>query len=152
MPLRVLAACMLLALTAGCGASAGSDADHVRTVVSSYVRASALGNGEQACAFYTPRLRAEIERKARDTGLAGCAELLGTALRYRLSLLPADVRAEVTEAITEPGRVDVELGEDGRAEAALALPDRPTLDTRVVLVRQSAGWRIERLGVRDGNG
>lgn len=149
---RTLAACVLTALTAGCGGSAGGDEDDVRIVVSTYVQASAGGNGEQACAFYTERLRKEVERKARASGLDGCAELLGTALRYRLSQLPADVRTEVTEAIGDRDRVDVELGEEGRAQAALELPGEQVTDTRVALVREAAGWRIARLGVRDGSG
>jgi hypothetical protein len=147
MPLRTLAACVLVVLAAGCGSSGGADEDDVRTVVSSYVQASAGGNGEQACGFYTARLRREMERKARANGLDGCAQLLGTALRYRLSQLPADVRADVEEAIGDSGRVRVELAGGGRAQAALELSGEQVTETRVALVREAAGWRIERLGV-----
>jgi hypothetical protein len=152
--LRAVAAsltCVLLVGVAGCGGGAAAGESDVQAAVSSYIRASAAGNGEQACAYYTPALRDEIDRKARANGLTGCAELLGSAVRYRLSQLPGDVQAEVREAIGDPENVDVEMGERGeRAEAALELPGEAMTETRVALVKLPEGWRIEQLGVKDG--
>ena len=154
MPPRVVAAslaCVLLVGIVGCGVGAGAGESDVQAAVSSYVRASASGNGEQACAYYTPALRKEIDRKARENGLKGCTELLGSAVRYRLSQLPGDVQSQVQEAIGDPDKVEVEMGEQGdRAEAALELPGEAMTETRVALVRLPEGWRIERLGVREG--
>jgi hypothetical protein len=153
-PPRVVAAslaCVLLAGVAGCGVGAAAGESDVQAAVSSYIRASAAGNGEQACAYYTPALRAEIDRKARANGLKGCTELLGSAVRYRLSQLPGEVQSEVREAIGDPENVDVDMGEEGdRAEAALELPGEAMTETRVALVKLPKGWRIERLGVKDG--
>jgi len=144
-------ACVLLVGLAGCGVGAGAGESDVQAAVSSYIRASAAGNGEQACAYYTPALREEIDRKARENGLKGCAELLGSAVRYRLSQLPGDVQSQVQEAIGDPDKVEVEMGEEGdRAEAALELPGEAMTETRVALVKRPEGWRIERLGVREG--
>jgi hypothetical protein len=153
-PPRVVAAslaCALLVGVAGCGAGAAAGESDVQAAVSSYIRASAAGNGEQACAYYTPALRAEIDRKARANGLKGCTELLGSAVRYRLSQLPGDVQSQVREAIGDPENVDVDMGEeDDLAEAALELPGEAMTETRVALVKLPEGWRIERLGVKDG--
>ena len=154
MPPRAVAAslaCALLAGAAGCGGGAGAGQSDVQTAVSSYIRASTAGDGEQACAHYTPALRAEIDRKARQNGLSGCTELLGSAVRYRLSQLPGDVQAQVRDAIGDPDNVEVEMAEEGdRAEAALELPGEALTETRVALVKLPEGWRIERLGVREG--
>jgi hypothetical protein len=153
MPSRVVAASLAAVLSfaiVGCGAGGGGAQGDVQATVSNYIRASVAGNGRQACAYYTPALRAQIDRGAQRQGLDGCEDLLGSAVRYRLSQLPADVRAEVEEAIGDPGRVDVELTDDGdRAQAALALPGEAMTETRVALVRRPEGWRIERLGVRE---
>ena len=150
---RVVAASLAAALilgAVGCGGGPGGAEGDVAAAVSNYVRASTAGNGEQACAYYTPALRSRIDRSARSRGLDGCAQLLGSALRYRLSQLPADVRQEVEEAIGDPGRVDVDMAEEGdSAEAALELPGEAQTETRVALVRRPEGWRIDRLGVKD---
>jgi hypothetical protein len=144
-------ACGLILGLAGCGVGAAAGESDVQSAVSSYVRASTAGNGEQACAYYTPALRAEIDRKARENGLKGCTELLGSAVRYRLSQLPGDVRSKVQEAIGDPDKVEVDMGEEGdRAEAALELPGEAMTETRVALVKLPEGWRIERLGVKAG--
>jgi hypothetical protein len=154
MPPRVVAAslaCVLLGGIVGCGVGAGAGESDVQAAVSSYVRASASGNGDQACAYFTPALRREIDRKARENGLKGCTELLGSAVRYRLSQLPGDVQSQVQEAIGDPDKVEVEMGEEGdRAEAGLELPGDAMTETRVALVKLPEGWRIERLGVREG--
>jgi len=144
-----LAAALILG-AAGCGGGPGGAEADVAAAVSNYIRASAAGNGEQACAYYTPELRTRIDRSARGRGLDGCAHLLGSALRYRLSQLPADVRKDVEEAIGDTDRVDVDMAEGGgTAEAALALPGEAQTETRVALVKRPEGWRIDRLGVKD---
>jgi hypothetical protein len=144
-------ACVLVVGIVGCGVGAGAGESDVQAAVSSYVRASAAGNGEQACAYYTPALRAEIDRKARENGLKGCTELLGSAVRYRLSQLPGDVQRRVQDAIGDPENVDVDMGDEGdRAGAALELPGDAMTETRVALVKLPEGWRIERLGVKEG--
>ena len=91
-------------LGAGCGVGAGGDEDDVRSVVSSYVQASSSGNGRQACAYYTPELRARIDASAKARGVDGCEKLLSTAVPYRLAKLPADVRADVQDASRTPSR------------------------------------------------
>jgi hypothetical protein len=143
-------AAVLAAVVAGCGGGpAGGDEGDVQTVVSSYVRAAADGNGRQACAYYTPRLRAEIDRKAKQAGLKGCTALLDSALPYRLSQLPADVVEKVRDAIEDPGKVHVDMREDGgSAKAALELPSDELTDARVEVVRAGDQWRIAKLGVR----
>ena len=61
------------------------------------------------------------------------------------------MQSEVREAIGDPENVDVDMGEEGdRAEAALELPGDAMTETRVALVKLPEGWRIERLGVREG--
>src|SRR4051812_825992 len=138
---------VLVAVAAGCGGGlAGGDEGDVQSVGASYVRAAADGNGRQACAYYTPRLRAEIDRKAKQAGLKGCTALLSSALPYRLSQLPADVSKKVREAIEDPGKVHVDMGDDGgSAKAALELPSDELTDAHVKVVRTGDRWRIAKL-------
>jgi hypothetical protein len=146
-------AAALVALLVGCGDTgpASGDEGDVQTVVASYVHAAADGNGRQACAFYTARLRKEIDRKARAAGLKGCTALLNSALPYRLSHLSKDVVDKVRAAIEDPGKVDVDLHGD-TALAAIHLPSDELTDTRVEVIHEGEDWRIDRLGVRDGGG
>jgi hypothetical protein len=143
-------AAVLVAAVAGCGGGlASGDEGDVQSVVANYVRAAADGNGRQACAYYTPRLRAEIDRKAKAAGLKGCTALLDSALPYRLSQLPGDVSKKVREVIEDPGQVHVDMGEDGSvAKAALELPSDELTDAHVQVVREGDDWRIAKLGVR----
>lgn len=139
---------VLVAAGGGCGGGlAAGDEGDVQTVVASYVRAAAEGNGRQACAYYTPRLRADVDREAKAAGLKGCTQLLSSALRYRLSQLPAGVVRKVREAIEDPGKVDVHMHGD-TARAAIHLAGDQLADTRVKVVRDGDAWRIEKLGVR----
>jgi hypothetical protein len=149
---RGCVAVLLLAFVAGCGGGlASGDEGEVQTVVASYVRAAADGNGRQACAYYTPRLREEIDRKAKAAGLKGCTALLDSALPYRLSQLPEDVVKKVREAIEDPGKVDVDM-QGQSALAAIHLPSDELTDTRVKVVHEGEDWRIDRLGVREAGG
>jgi len=147
MPSRALAACLVaagVALGVGCGG--GPDEDDVRSVVSNYVQASLTGNGRQACAYYTPEMRAQARREARERGLKNCAQLVGSAVRARIARLPRDVRREVEDAFSDPGELDVDVADDRHARAALEVPHGVMADPKVALVRTAEGWRIQRVG------
>lgn len=146
-------AAALVVLLVGCGETgpaSGAEGD-VQMVVASYVHAAADGNGRQACAYYTARLRKEIDRKAKAAGLKGCTALLNSALPYRLSHLDKKVVDRVRAAIEDPGKVDVDMNGDS-ALAAIHLPSDELTDTRVEVVQEGEDWRIDRLGVRDSGG
>jgi hypothetical protein len=144
----VVIAVLLAAAVSGCGGGlASGDEGDVQTVVASYVHAAADGNGRQACAYYTPRLRQEIDRKAKAAGLKGCTALLSSALPYRLSQLPAETARKVRDAIEDPGRVDVDMHGQS-ALAAIHLPSDDLTDTRVEVVHEGENWRIDKLGGR----
>jgi hypothetical protein len=143
---------VVVAAVAGCGDGlASGDEGDVQTVVASYVRAAADGNGRQACAYYTPRLRAEIDRKAKGAGLKGCTQLLSSSLPYRLSQLPAEVGKKVREVIENPGKVDVDM-HGNSALAAIHLPSDELTDAHVKVIREGDAWRISKLGVRSADG
>lgn len=147
MPFRALAACVVTAIAAlGVGCGRGDDEDDVRSVVSSYVRASLAGNGRQACAFYTPELRMRAKREARERGLRTCAQVVGLAVRTRLAQLPRDVRNDVEDAFSDPGELRVHMADDGHARAALEIPHGVMSNPKVALVRTDDGWRIQRVG------
>jgi hypothetical protein len=130
----------------GCGVGSGGDRDDVRQVVSSYLSASAQGNGRRACAFLVPALRREMAREARRGGMRGCPELLGTRIRYRLASLPVDLRADVGDALSDRDQIDVETRGDDRAVARLEMPHHALAEARFDLVRTQQGWRIARVG------
>jgi hypothetical protein len=144
MPPRALAASLvavLVPLGAGCGVGAGGDDDDVRAVVKSYIDASLDGNGKQACAFFTPELRAEL----RQANKAACRRVVGQDVRTRLAQLPFDVRDEVEETFRDADEIDVDVSED-RAGARLEIPHGVIADPRLRLVRTPDGWRISGLG------
>ncbi len=143
---RAVPAVLALALLMSCaGCGAAGNEDDVRAVVSSYLAATADGNGRQACAYYTPALRRAAREQARRQHLGSCARMLGTRVRYRLASLPGAVRQDVQDAIGDREQIDVDiLGRDS-ARATFVAPHSAVEDTRATLVRTSDGWRIKRL-------
>jgi hypothetical protein len=146
MPPRVLAASLAVALFAfGAGCSSDGDSDDVRAVVSSYLAATADGNGRQACAYFTAEMRRRARREAKEQHMGTCARMLATAVRYRLASLPGAVRQDVEDAIADREEIDVDMLGPDRARATFVAPHSAVEDTRATLVRTADGWRIERL-------
>lgn len=138
----------LAALAVGCGESeredsAAEDRAAVRRTVSAYLRAYSSGEGERACALYTPELRAIAERKARARGAGSCARVLSIVGPELVAGAPRARRAALVDRVTDPAQVRVRLRGD-RASAALS--DRPS--THLELRRVGDRWLIDRLGVR----
>jgi hypothetical protein len=156
---RWLIIVVVAGIAAGCASEdppqpAAHDAATDRTAVvervRAYLDAYVDGRAEQACAQYTPALRAQDDRRARAAGFAGgCPEVLAVVSRRLLDGLSPARRAELVRRL--PGtRVQVLLRGD-RALATLTLAgERMPSGRRMELRRVGADWRISHLAVPIG--
>jgi hypothetical protein len=151
---RVSLVAVCAVLLAGCAgaaanerAAAGDERRAVQERTIAYLTAYLGGDGEQACAQLLPAYRARMDARARAEGFAGCADVLGQVGPALFAELPEEDRELARRDYLRPDRVRVELAGD-RATAGYTAAASGRIITRIALVRSTAGWRIERLGVR----
>jgi hypothetical protein len=152
----VIAACLAAGALGGCGATipeiwsappAGTD--QARAVFATYVTAIVDRNPYEACAQYTPTLRAQLTRRMAQTdpALDTCHEILETTGANLRRGLPTSRRARVLKEMRDPDNIHVEV--DGtKARAWLQLPGSAQSSTNVELVNQGGTWRISSVGLR----
>jgi hypothetical protein len=157
---RWLVIVVLAGIAAGCASEdrpapaahdAATDRAAVVARVRTYLDAYVGGRAEQACAQYTPALRAQDDRRARDAGFGGgCPEVLAVVSRRLLDGLSPARRAELLRRLPAT-RVQVQLHGD-RALATLTLAGEQTPSGRRMELRRvgATDWRISHLAVPIG--
>jgi hypothetical protein len=132
-------------LVAGCGErerEPAADREAVQERVAAYVGAMLAGDGERACAQLAPAYRDEAERRARASGVGGCAE----AIAFYGETVSGTIPKGFAKQATDPANVRVTLKGDV-AEAALRLPGGHVSIKRTSLRRVGSDWLIDALGV-----
>jgi len=149
----LLLAALVGALTAcGGGAPAANpqvDRETIQGRLAAYTRALATGDGEAACAAYTPALRASFDRRAAAGGLGACPAALRVAGQNLVRALPKRRRNEILSALIDPGSVRVDLRGD-RATAGYDPREVGSATQQVAVERVEGLWKISALGVRPG--
>jgi hypothetical protein len=100
------------------------------------------GEGEQACAQFTPEYRRGMDTRAADAGLGDCATVLAG---YGEIAAAGQSEAFLRDA-AKPERVIVLL-EGDRAQASVMTPDGKLSTKRTALRRVGTRWLIDELGV-----
>lgn len=134
----------------GGGPSAGEDRAAIEDRVVRYLDAYLSGDGEQACAQYTPDRIREADRQAREQGDRSCAQvlsrvsrLLGQELRRRApARLRGSVLPRLREQLTDREQMRVRLTGDD-----LALVDFTGQKNRIELKRVGGQWLISETGI-----
>lgn len=140
-----------LAVLAGCGADererprADDDRAAIQQRVATYLRHYSAGEGERACAQYTPALRARSDARAAANGDGSCAAALAALGPEIVRAIPAVERDAFTARLVDPAGVRVEL----RGDRAIATLDGVAAN-RLRLVRTGERWLIDELGVPTG--
>jgi len=149
-----LALLALLLLLAGCGAEAVSappkaksdraagDRAAIQARVAAYMKHMLAGEGEQACAQFTPDYRRDMDTRAADAGYVDCAAVLagfGT-------IASAGESKDYLREAAKPERVIVLLQGD-RAQASIMSPRGTLSGKRTALRRVGTRWLIDELGV-----
>jgi hypothetical protein len=132
-------------IVAGCGErerDPAADRAAVQKRVSAYVAAMLAGDGERACAQLSPAYRADAERRARASGVGGCAE----AIAFYGETISGTLPKGFARQAADPANVQVTLKGDA-AEAALRLPGGQVSIRRTTLRRVESDWLIDALGI-----
>jgi hypothetical protein len=145
-----LALLALLLILAGCGTDAAAppkpdaaaDAAAIRARVATYIGHMLAGDGERACAQFTPAYRRDADARAKQAGLGSCADVIGLYGEALKGSLPPNF----AELATDPKRIIV-VRVDDRARAAMTSPAGGPSLKQTTLRRVGSQWLIDSLGV-----